>query len=449
MADRKEVRVFISSPADCGDEREAAVRVLDEMNRTVGQREGLFFQAMRWEDVPPGLGQSPQTVIDECLGDYNVLVGLMWMRFGTPIPGGVTSGTEHEVQQAIERWIRVGEPRVMFYFKMDSPKDLSAIDPQQLQKVQDFRNRLQATALVQTFHGTSEFESKLRIHLNKLVSPLGRSVHLMPNVITDTPYDVFYKSFREVVGARRIKKTGAMLHVVFGSIADIREIPPVIPVGQSFDFWQRGPRSVLASFETIEVDGRPFFDDIEERWSTEDRPRAAGLGHAKYLILPKNSHALPGALFVVTTRDFSIDPNHYGYFINTPVEGIDYVIDCVIDAANAHRLSSIALPLLGTGYANIGRTFNQAALGQALREAVALLAVEKLENALRDEKSSLRRGVLVIYSQEPQGQEEHDLWEAITRFLGSRSEQRKIQIESSLMKIEKLTANPCYASDRS
>jgi len=440
MANRKEVRVFVSSPADCGPEREAAVRVLDEMNRTVGEREGLFFQVVGWEDVPPGLGPNPQSVIDECLGDYNVLVGLMWLRFGTPIPGGAQSGTEHEVQQAIERWVRVGEPRVMFYFKMDSPKDLSAIDPQQLQKVQDFRSRLQVAALVQTFNGTPEFESKLRIHLNKLVSHLRRPPQARHHDVNDVLYDTFNKNFREVVGARRIKETGAMLHIVFGSIADVKEIPPVIPVGQSFDFWQRGPRSVLASFETIEINGLPFFEDIEARWPVADRPRAAGLGHAKYLALPRNSHALPGVLFVVTTRDLSTDPKHYGYFINTPIEGIDYVIDRVVDAVNAHKLPAIALPLLGAGYANIGRTFNQAALGRALRRAVALLAIEKLEIALRDEQSSLRRGVLVIYSQEPQGQEEHELWEAITRFLGCRAEQRKAQIANSLREIEKLSA---------
>ena len=86
----------------------------------------------------------------------------------------------------------------------------------------------------------------------------------------------------------------------------------ILLVKQSFDFWQRGPRSVLASFETIEVDGRPFFDDVEERWPVGDRPRAAGLGHAKYLILPKNSNALPGALFVVTTRDLGTDPRNKG-----------------------------------------------------------------------------------------------------------------------------------------
>ena len=50
MSHRKEIRVFVSSPGDC----DAVARVLDEMNRTVGAREHLFFQLVCWEDLPPG-----------------------------------------------------------------------------------------------------------------------------------------------------------------------------------------------------------------------------------------------------------------------------------------------------------------------------------------------------------------------------------------------------------
>ena len=97
MAQRDEIRVFLSSPGDCEAERLAVSHVLDEMNRTVGERERLFFQLVLWEDFAPGLGSNPQAVIDEQLCGYDVLVGVMWMRFGTPIPGGLGSGTEHAV----------------------------------------------------------------------------------------------------------------------------------------------------------------------------------------------------------------------------------------------------------------------------------------------------------------------------------------------------------------
>ena len=402
MPQREEIRVFLSSPADCQPEREAVSRIIDEMNRTIGGRDGIFFQLVRWEDLAPGMGSNPQAVIDEQLGDYNVLIGVMWLRFGTPIPGGAGSGTEHEVQQAILSWSRIGEPRVMFYFKLDAPQDLTTIDPDQFAKVRDFQGRLQAQALVQTFHGTPEFESKLRVHLHKFVEHMRKPAaprRGIAQLLDAEPYNGFHKTFREVIAAQRILETGAMLHVVFGSIADIREIPVVVPVGQAFDFMQRGPRSVLASFEGIRVGGHPFYDQVEDLWPVEERPMAAGLGHTKYLALPENTHDIPGACFVVTTRDLSTAKDHYGLYAHTPIEGIDFILDRVIETVNAHGLSSVALPLLGTGYANIRRTKNNEKLGRLLRQAVTLLSIQKLQENISLGSSSLRRAIIVIVFQ--------------------------------------------------
>lgn len=194
---RKEIRIFISSPSDCDSERNAVLRVLDEMNKTVGGREGLYFCAVRWEDLPPDLGPNPQAVIDNALGEYNILIGIMWMRFGTPIPGGANSGTEHEVLEAMRSRSQTGEPRVMFYFKQDPPEDLSKIDPVQLLRVQEFKNRLQSSGLTQTFNGTQEFESKLRIHLSKVINYF--TLPVSPN--RNTAISVSHKLF----SAPRIK----------------------------------------------------------------------------------------------------------------------------------------------------------------------------------------------------------------------------------------------------
>ena len=65
------------------------------------------------------------------------------------------------------------------------------------------------------------------------------------DAIAPEPFEGFLRTFREVVGAKRLRPSGAMLHVVFGNIAEIRKMAIVIPVGQAFDFLQRGPNSVL------------------------------------------------------------------------------------------------------------------------------------------------------------------------------------------------------------
>ena len=176
--------------------------------------------------------------------------------------------------------------------------------------------------------------------------------------------------------------------------------------------------------------GRDFFDEVETLWPAAKRPRAAGVGHTKYVPLPTNTQHLPGALFVVTTSDVSTDVEDYGYYRNTPIQGIGYIIDNVIDAANQAGLSSLAIPLIGTGYANVRRTISDEEWGHLLRNAVTMVAIKKLQQALEDPKSTLRRAVIVVFSRSPQGPEEKNIWEAVTRFLGKAREQRDQEIES-------------------
>jgi len=73
---------------------------------------------------------------------------------------------------------------------------------------------------------------------------------------------------------------------------------------------------------------------------------------------------------------------------------------------------------------------------------VTLLTVEKLHENLRLDSSSLRRAVVVVYWQTPQSHEEHTIWEAVTRFLGSRSG-RSAQIDELLKKLNsQITGTP-------
>lgn len=112
----------------------------------------------------------------------------------------------------------------------------------------------------------------------------------------------------------------------------------------------------------------------------------------------------------------------------------------MLDEADTQGLESLALPLLGTGYANIQRTIDHAKLGSLLKQTVALLAIQGFEDRLRDLASPLKRGVVVVYSREAQGEEEHERWEAVTRFFGARPEQRELHIRTLLSSIGELCA---------
>lgn len=256
------------------------------------------------------------------------------------------------------------------------------------------------------------------------------------------PYDSFKNSFREIVAPKRFIASNAVLHIVFGDISDIQYTVPTIPVSQSFDLSQSGPRSVLASFEKVRVGSENFFNAVEQIWPSSQRPSYAGIGHTHFVRLPENSHALPGVMFVVTTRDLSSNPLHYGRYVDTPLEGIEYALDRVLEAADYCKIESLALPLLGVGYANIGRTWNRPELRPLLRQIVLALTIYKLEIWLSRPQCSLKRGFVVVYSPEPQGQFEHQVWDFVVKFINKESEQKAKQIERLVQDFARLQEEP-------
>ena len=142
------------------------------------------------------------------------------------------------------------------------PTQLSTIDTAQLSEVLKFKSSLQSEGLTHSFLGTGNFESHLRVHLHSVIAQLRPSavaVRPTSNLLPMEPYKDFHTKFREVIAAQRLPEVGAVLHVVLAASLTFARSPPVIPVGQAFDFRQRGPRSVLASFESISVEGRRFF----------------------------------------------------------------------------------------------------------------------------------------------------------------------------------------------
>ena len=50
--------------------------------------------------------------IDDC----DILIGIFWKRFGTPIKEDGKTGTEHEFYNAYEAWKKNGRPQIMLYF---------------------------------------------------------------------------------------------------------------------------------------------------------------------------------------------------------------------------------------------------------------------------------------------------------------------------------------------
>lgn len=166
------LRVFLASPSDVREERDMMDMVISEYNQLMGDTHGIRLELIKWEThTHPSIGDDAQDVINQQIGsDYDIFIGLMWGRFGSPT-NRAESGTEEEFERAFERYKR--DPRsiqIMFYFK-DQPIPPSKIDTNQLDRVLRFKTKLGAEygALIHTFVSTDEFRTKIRLHLSSIV----------------------------------------------------------------------------------------------------------------------------------------------------------------------------------------------------------------------------------------------------------------------------------------
>ena len=84
MNDIRKVQLFLSSPGDVDLERRQIRDVVDELNATAARELDLALEVVGWEtDVRPAAGR-PQDAINRQIGTYDVFVGVMWRRYGTP-----------------------------------------------------------------------------------------------------------------------------------------------------------------------------------------------------------------------------------------------------------------------------------------------------------------------------------------------------------------------------
>ncbi|GAJ15023.1 unnamed protein product, partial [marine sediment metagenome] len=90
------IHLFLSSPGDVSDEREAYAKAVFRFNQEFLEEKSLFVKLIRWENMAPQIGPGPQKVINSQLGEYDIFSGIMWNRFGTPTDIA-DSGTEEEL----------------------------------------------------------------------------------------------------------------------------------------------------------------------------------------------------------------------------------------------------------------------------------------------------------------------------------------------------------------
>jgi hypothetical protein len=190
------VRVFVSSPGNLGPERLLVARACRRIESSLD----VSIVPLLWEGggrVEPGVppfppsvtGEGPQAVIDQRvwneLGGYDVYLGIIWHRMGTPT-GNYRSGTEAEYRSAIQWHKESGRPSSILFYRKMTNLPLTEVDPEQLRQAREFIEALESKAgLVHRFSNENELEEHLYSHIPNAVKKAVPTVSGEATVSTD------------------------------------------------------------------------------------------------------------------------------------------------------------------------------------------------------------------------------------------------------------------------
>lgn len=153
-------RILIASPSDLDEERDVAVRAVNDWNDLHAADEQVTLLAVRWETHSyPESATRPQAAINrQIVQDCDALIGMFWTRVGSP-SGVALSGTVEEIDQ----FVAAGKPALLYFSKR--PIDPTKIDLTQQRKLRNFKADTQKNALTSTFRGPEELQKKLQSDL--------------------------------------------------------------------------------------------------------------------------------------------------------------------------------------------------------------------------------------------------------------------------------------------
>jgi len=154
--DGRVFRVLIASPSDVEEEREIAVRVIQEWNDLNAYSRQVVVLPLRWEThTAPEFGTRPQEVINRAIVDEcDLLIGVFWTRIGTPT-GIADSGTLEE----IERVATAGKPVMLYFSRIGIDPD--RLDLSQVARLKAFKDKTYPNALTENYKSLIEFRDKL------------------------------------------------------------------------------------------------------------------------------------------------------------------------------------------------------------------------------------------------------------------------------------------------
>lgn len=152
------LKLLLSSPGDVGNERELVSKAVFRFNQECLIDKSVFIKLIRWEDMAPQIANGPQKVVNKQLEAFDIFLGIMWNRFGTPTDLA-SSGTEEEFNDALSSWQKYSRPWITFYFCNRPTNFITSEQLDQKSKVLSFKQKLMSLGLIKSYEYLEEFEN--------------------------------------------------------------------------------------------------------------------------------------------------------------------------------------------------------------------------------------------------------------------------------------------------
>jgi hypothetical protein len=194
MKDTKLVDVFVSCPGDLSEEKDIVKEVCKSINNTL-EKSGIHvsFNVYDWQDIVGELGWRPQDYINKIFSDYDIYIGMLWMRFGTPT-GAINpdtgkpyeSGTEEEFTLAIKKQGDGEKIKIHLFFKDPrGPRDKK--ETEQLTKVFEFKDKVKLLGILNTIPKKKK-NYKFNNNIHAILHEFARKVESEIQTIKKTEY---------------------------------------------------------------------------------------------------------------------------------------------------------------------------------------------------------------------------------------------------------------------
>lgn len=159
-------RLLVSAPGDLPDEDiTACMDAVARWNAIYGEQFGVVVVPKHWKQHSAAeYGTRPRVSLNEQLVESaDLVIALFWHRLGS-WTGEAESGTIEEIERAHERGAYVAILR--------SRRDISpdALDPEQLERLRQFYDRIQGDALILDYSDAGELAQHVDTIINRTVS---------------------------------------------------------------------------------------------------------------------------------------------------------------------------------------------------------------------------------------------------------------------------------------